>query len=195
MTTSLGEGVKVSNSSGIIPFTTYVEGYGLWDGNFVNGTTVLSNAGLTGESTTLTFTSALSAFGVDLQTYNTGSYTFTLTAYDASNDVLGTAVDSGYTAVSPGSGNTSHEGSVSFAGITSTSANISYVTITSSNTNTHGFAIDTALIYHNNLQTGGSGSSQQTPEPGTLGLVGAGLAGLGMIRRKFRRKDRTASQT
>ena len=191
VTTALGEGVTVTNSSAPsnLAFTTYTEGGPNWQGNFVAGTTILYNG--SNETTTLTFANALSGLGVDLQVESgsTGlpkSYTFTLTAYDALGTVLGTATDSGVShGISTGS---TYEGTVSFAGITSSSANIKSVTISSSQ-NSAGFAIDTSIIYHNNLQTGGSGGSQQTPEPGTLGLLGAGLAGLGAIRRKRKQKN------
>lgn len=183
MTTSLGETVTVTNNgTGQPTFTTFTQGGATWNGSFAAGTTVLYNGN--SESTTLTFASALSGLGVDLQvkaSTSPGSYTFTLTAYDVNNNALGSATDTG---VSHGiTTGTTYDNTVKFAGILSSSANISYVTITSSNDNV-GFAIDTSLIYHNNLQTGGSGSSQQTPEPGTLGLLGAGLAGLGLVRRK-----------
>ncbi len=184
MTTSAGETVTVTNnSSNNRSFTTYQEGAGTWDGNFANGTTVLYN--FNSLSTTLSFATALSGLGVDLQTKLSGTYQFTITAYDSSMNQLGQALSlSGTSAGTAASNGTSHEGTVLFAGLTSTSANISFVTITSTN-NTLGFAIDTSLIYHTNVNgTGGTGGGTQTPEPGTLGLLGAGLAGLGWVRRR-----------
>jgi hypothetical protein len=183
LTTAEGETVTVTNSStNQRAFTTYVEGAGTWDGNFANGTTVLYNYNTL--STTLSFATALSGLGVDLQTKLAGTYQFTITAFDSSGTQLGQALSlSGTSAGSSSSNGTSHEGTVLFAGLTSTSANISFVTITSTN-NTLGFAIDTSLIYHTNTSgTGGTGGTQ-TPEPGTLGLLGAGLAGLGWVRRR-----------
>ena len=101
--------------------------------------------------------------------------------------VLGTATDSGTSPGATASNGTTFEGQTVFAGLTSTAANISYVTITSSN-NSSGFAIDTSLIYHTNVNgvsnpVGGT----QTPEPGTLALLGAGLAALGAVRRRRNR--------
>jgi hypothetical protein len=185
MTTAALETITVTNSSGIaskLPFTTYTEGLGSWDGDFNAGTTILYNGN--NQTTTLTFASLLSGVGVDLQTQKTGNYTFTLTAYDISGNVLGTSVDTGTTSFATTAGNTSKEGTVTFVGLTSTAANISYVTLSSSNDNS-GFAIDTSLIYHNNL-VGQTQQTQQTPEPGTLALLGAGLLGLGWARRRHK---------
>lgn len=182
MTTTLGETVTVTNSStNSRAFTTYVEGAGTWNGNFTNGTTVLYN--FNNLSTTLSFATALSGLGVNLQTKLAGTYQFTITAYDSNMTQLGNAVSISGTSNGISSG-TSHEGTVIFAGLTSTSANISFVTITSTN-NTLGFAIDTSLIYHTDVNGGGGdGGNTQTPEPGTLGLLGAGLVGLGLVRRR-----------
>jgi len=192
MTTIAGEQITVTQSN--IPhvgFTTYVEGAPFvnggasgWDGSFANGTTVLYNGNNT-HSVTLSFSSALSGLGVDLQTKAAGAYSFTVTAYDVNSNVLGTATNSG---VSPGNSSTNgttYEGQVAFAGLTSSAADISFVTITSTN-NANGFAIDTSLIYHVNINgvSNGVGSSTPTPEPGTLSLLGAGLAALGWTRRR-----------
>jgi hypothetical protein len=184
MTTTAGETVTVTNSStNQKAFTTYTEGAGLWNGNFANGTTVLYN--FNALSTTLSFATALSGVGVDLQTKLAGNYTFTLTAMDSNHNVIGSYTSvTGTSSGTSATNGTSHEGTVTFAGLTSTSANISFVTITAS-PNTLGFAIDTSLIYHTNINgTGGTTGGTQTPEPGTLGLLGAGLAGLGWVRRR-----------
>jgi hypothetical protein len=188
MTTALGETVTVTNSStNSRAFTTYVNNSSgsaagaVWHGDFHDGTTVLYN--FNSLSTTLSFASALSGLGVDLQTKVAGAYQFTITAYNASMTQLGQAIS--LSGTSTGIAATGHGDTVVFAGITSSAADISFVTITSTN-NALGFAIDTSLIYHTNINGGGGGGGggTQTPEPGTLGLLGAGLAGLGLVRRR-----------
>ncbi len=183
MKTNPGQKIVATNGSSNA-FNVYANGQtgGLagtrWDGNFANGANVLATGST---SITLTFTGAITGFGIDAQTSNAGAYGVTIQAYNSAGGLVGTATNSG---TSTGRATNGNFNQAAFAGLTSTAGDISYVTITATGANTAGgFAIDTSLIYHfANNQT--SGDPQQTPEPGTLGLLGAGLAGLGWVRRR-----------
>lgn len=191
-------------------FTTYVEGLGsgptgsgrnfvagkAWDGQFAAQTTVL----FTSSSTiTLSFGIPLIGLGIDAEVFNSGTYTETLNAYNSAGQLLKSVSQTG-TSTGATSGITSSEGTVPFVGITTDAQNnatslanlgISYVTITATCnstlaggcTSSGGFAIDTSLLYHYPISNP-TGPSSNTPEPGTLSLLGAGLAGLGYFRRR-----------
>jgi len=95
-----------------------------------------------------------------------GAATFTLTAYDALNNILGTQAIALNTFTTLGD-----VGTLSLA-----VGNISWFTVTSSQaTGQIDFAIDTV-----NFNTTGSGTA--TPEPGTMLLLGVGALGLAAVK-------------
>ncbi len=191
-------------------FTTYVEGLGTgptgsgrnfvagkaWDGQFAAQTTVL----FTSSSTiTLSFGIPLIGLGIDAEVFNSGTYTETLNAYNSAGQLLKSVSQSG-TSTGATAGITSSEGTVPFVGITTDAQNnatslanlgISYVTLTATCnspqaggcTSSGGFAIDTSLLYHYPISNP-TAPTGTTPEPGTMSLLGAGLAGLGYFRRR-----------
>jgi hypothetical protein len=183
MTTSLNEDVTVTNG-GSSPFMVFTNGAtgGLpstrWDGDFANGANVLYASSTT---ITLNFNGGITGFGVDAQTALAGAFGVSVSAYNASDELLITATNSG---ISTGRASDSFN-TAPFAGVVSTAGDISEIIITVTGPGTAaGFAIDTAQIYEV-PDTGGD--TEQLPEPGTLALLAGGLAGLAATRRRRNR--------
>jgi hypothetical protein len=177
-------GVTSTNASQFAVFTNGLT-TGLpatrWDGDFGNGTNVLYTSGASLE---IVFGTPVTGVGFDLQTKIVGAYGFTLQAYDVNGNLLGSVTSN--IGLSTGSASSSFNTAV-FAGLTDAAGDISYVVITDTGANIgNGFAIDTSLVYHYPILAQTS-QTQTTPEPGTLGLLGAGLIGLGWARRRAKR--------
>lgn len=184
--------------TGTVGTRGYVPGTA-WDGLFTNGVTVLWTSGNT---ITLSFATPLIGLGLDAQIFNSGAYTEVLTAYNSSGQQLTTvsntiaSASQSATSNAANNGDKSKEGTAPFVGIATDAQNsaaslaangISYVTIsancTSNSCTSGGFAIDTSLLYHYTIAAP-TGPGTKTPEPGTMSLLGAGLAGLGYFRRR-----------
>lgn len=134
-----------------------------WGGNFANGDQLLWTQGTNGPMS-LIFSSAISAFGTQIQQDQYGPFVATISAYDAANVLLGTYLVNG---TSNGNG----DNSAIFLGISSTTG-ISRIDLS---VDTQDFAINEVRL---------NGNVTATPEPATLLLMTTGLGLLGVLRRR-----------
>ena len=103
----------------------------------------------------------VSAFGFN---YGAADLQWTLSAYDAANMLIGSRVVP-----------SAHESNGAFFGLTTGSSNIAYATLVSSGSGDY-------VMIDNFMYTG----TTVTPEPGSVALVAAGLAGVAGIARRRR---------
>jgi PEP-CTERM motif len=141
-----------------------------WNGNFAPGDHLLWTAGANGPVTMSYTVGGVSAIGTQLQSDAFGAFTATITAFDSSNNVLGSFTENGNS--TPNADNTAI-----FLGVTSSSADIFKITYSV----TSGLGQDFGM---NQLDFTSGPSS--TPEPSTLAI--AGLGGIGFLVYGWRRR-------
>jgi PEP-CTERM motif len=174
VTTALGNTATVTDASGnpiiLVQSTS-------WYGNFSPGDNLLYTGAAFGSGngplTLLTFATAVGGIGAQIQADYYGSFTAQITAYDASNNVLGVFTENG-------TANGNADGSAIFIGVISSTANISSIQFALTNDVGGGngdFAINQVSI--------GGPSVSTVPEPSTFAV--AGLGGLGLLAYARRR--------
>lgn len=151
-----------TNAQSLIGFDVYhLIDNGDWQGIYYGATNMESSV------VRFTFATAVSSVGAIIN-YAPGFGTPTIRALDASNNVIAT-----FGLIGPASISTTGLNAGAFRGISSTSANIS------------SFEISGSYIATQNLSASGLTT---VPEPSTIALVGAGLLGIVVLRRRARRK-------
>ena len=139
-----------------------------WNGNFVPGDALLWNQGnyqQTGIDMSFSFATPISGFGEFIQADYFGGFTGTISAYDSSDNLLGTFSEAG-------NSTSAGDGSAIFLGISSDSANIS--------------SVDFNVVDQFGGDSLALGNVGRVPDAAsTSGLLGLAALGLGMIRRKI----------
>lgn len=120
----------------------------------------------------ISFDSPVKGAGANFEPGNVSVYTAHLAAYSAANTLLGTVSESGFS-----QGVDDPPGSAIFIGITEATADIASIQF-SVDFNKQPFAIDQLSMVT------GATDVRDVPEPGTMALLGAGLMGLTVLRRR-----------
>lgn len=158
-------GLSATVSEGGGSFGRRDQGNG-WAGSFAPGAQLLWTGNGNGPIS-LVFSSAISAFGTQVDADNGGAYFVTMTAYGAGNSVLGSFTSSGLQSGS--NANTAQFIGVRGSGIERIDLNVS--------TGNGDFAMNEARL----------DGVTSTPEPASLVLFGTGLAALGFVRRRVKK--------
>lgn len=170
-TTNLGLDFSLNNPNGDLERRDQGSG---WSGNFAPGDELIWTANTPGPIV-IDFISPVSAIGAQIQRDQFGRFTGTIAVYDSANALLETYDLAGLS-------NASAHNSAIFLGISRTLADIDRVEFNVSAS--ADFAINQVDIVSGSEEN--ENEIRSIPEPASLTLLGIGLAGLGVVRRKQR---------